>query len=401
MAATAATVGDRNRDRVRWRQRSGVAGCADGRRLSPERCATVQGRLRRLGDDAADILVTDGLQDGELPSTSATICRMSVARPHRRPGPASIRSQSSSLPSSITKRPACLRHRPTTRRRSRHSRTYSRRRRRASRPGPHARRRQPGRRVVRPLRVASGRRSGRGRARTSSSKVLSVRSSSTKTGIWPRRSTRSSGFRTVEVQNLRSDDPEGSGPRRPIADREVPTAKFGGFLPETGDLASVGAPIRDGALLPALQLEGEVDFEFDYQVGDTQTRRRRASTRPTHSSARLSVVRGGLLRIVDSGRQKRAHRYGVVGCSPASTAPSVSTSKTTTSSSGRRPRLAAGTVLAQVGVRRTRCGDRIDAVREQQLRPSATGGVRRRVRSGRRDHRQSGRLRTTAVLLHV
>jgi ABC-type branched-subunit amino acid transport system substrate-binding protein len=43
-------------------------------------------------------------------------------------------------------------------------------------------------------------------------------------------------------------------------------------MPETGDLASVGRPIRDAALLPFLQLEDAgTDFSFDYQVGDTQT----------------------------------------------------------------------------------------------------------------------------------
>jgi len=44
------------------------------------------------------------------------------------------------------------------------------------------------------------------------------------------------------------------------------------LMPETGDLASVGRPIRDAALLPLLELEAaDTGFEFDYQVGDTQT----------------------------------------------------------------------------------------------------------------------------------
>lgn len=53
------------------------------------------------------------------------------------------------------------------------------------------------------------------------------------------------------------------------ADADV---RLGVIMPTTGDLADLGAPIRDAALLPVDQLEDEgVDFEFDTRTEDTET----------------------------------------------------------------------------------------------------------------------------------
>jgi ABC-type branched-subunit amino acid transport system substrate-binding protein len=103
--------------------------------------------------------------------------------------------------------------------------------------------------------------------------------------------------------------------------------RVGVLMPETGDLSSVGVPIRDGALLPAVQLEGETDFTIETQVADTQTDPQAgisaaenlvnsgypAITGPASSGVNLQVTRQVLIP------------SGVVGCSPSSTSPNVTT----------------------------------------------------------------------------
>jgi ABC-type branched-subunit amino acid transport system substrate-binding protein len=103
--------------------------------------------------------------------------------------------------------------------------------------------------------------------------------------------------------------------------------RVGVLMPETGDLSSVGVPIRDGALLPTVQLEGETDFTIETQVADTQTDPQAgisaaenlvnsgypAITGPASSGVNLQVTRQVLIP------------SGVVGCSPSSTSPNVTT----------------------------------------------------------------------------
>ena len=100
------------------------------------------------------------------------------------------------------------------------------------------------------------------------------------------------------------------------------------LMPETGDLASVGRPIRDAALLPFLQLEdAETGFEFDYQVGDTQT------DPQAGISAAESLVNAGYPSVTgpaSSGVNVQVSRQvfipnEVVGISPSSTSPTVTT----------------------------------------------------------------------------
>jgi len=97
-------------------------------------------------------------------------------------------------------------------------------------------------------------------------------------------------------------------------------------MPETGDLASVGQPIRDGATLPLKQLQdADTGFSYDFQVGDTQTNPQAgisaaenlvnagypAITGPASSGVNLQVTRQVLIP------------NQVVGCSPSSTSPTV------------------------------------------------------------------------------
>ncbi|WP_411715273.1 ABC transporter substrate-binding protein [Natronomonas sp.] len=101
--------------------------------------------------------------------------------------------------------------------------------------------------------------------------------------------------------------------------------KQGVLLPLTGDLSNLGQPIRDGAILPATELEGETEFTIDIQEEDTETNPQAgisgadalidagypALTGPASSGVNLQVTRQSLIP------------NQTVGCSPSSTAPAV------------------------------------------------------------------------------
>jgi len=106
------------------------------------------------------------------------------------------------------------------------------------------------------------------------------------------------------------------------------TVMQGILMPETGDLASVGQPIRDGATLPIKQLQdADTGFSYDFQVGDTQTDPQAgisaaenlvnagypALTGPASSGVNLQVTQQVLIP------------NQTVGCSPSSTSPNVTT----------------------------------------------------------------------------
>jgi len=131
------------------------------------------------------------------------------------------------------------------------------------------------------------------------------------------------------------------------------TIQFGVLMPETGDLGPLGRPIRDGAILPALQLEGEVDFEFDYQVGDTQTQAQAGI------DAANSLVSAGYPSITGAAGSETTIQVarnvlidnGVVGCSPSSTSPTITNLEDNDYIFRTPPSDALqGQVLAQVGV---------------------------------------------------
>jgi len=103
------------------------------------------------------------------------------------------------------------------------------------------------------------------------------------------------------------------------------TLMQGVLLPTTGDLADLGAPIRDGAILPQTILEGETDFELDFQVEDTQTDPNAAQ------SAAQSLRAGGYPAVTGAASSEVTIAVaenvfipsGMVGCSPASTSPAI------------------------------------------------------------------------------
>ena len=103
------------------------------------------------------------------------------------------------------------------------------------------------------------------------------------------------------------------------------TLMQGVLLPTTGDLADLGAPIRDGAILPQTLLEGETEFELDFSVQDTQTDPNAAQ------SAAQSLRSGGYPAVTGAASSEVTIAVaenvfipsGMVGCSPASTSPAI------------------------------------------------------------------------------
>ncbi len=103
------------------------------------------------------------------------------------------------------------------------------------------------------------------------------------------------------------------------------TIKQGVLLPTTGDLADLGGPIRDGAVLPQTLLEGETDFELDFSVQDTQTD-------PNAGQSAAQTLRNGSYPAVTGAASSEVTiavaenvfiPSGMVGCSPASTSPAI------------------------------------------------------------------------------
>jgi ABC-type branched-subunit amino acid transport system substrate-binding protein len=103
------------------------------------------------------------------------------------------------------------------------------------------------------------------------------------------------------------------------------TLMQGVLLPTTGDLADLGAPIRDGAILPQTLLEGETDFELDFSVQDTQTD-------PNAGQSAAQTLRNGGYPAVTGAASSEVTiavaenvfiPSGMVGCSPASTSPAI------------------------------------------------------------------------------
>jgi len=103
------------------------------------------------------------------------------------------------------------------------------------------------------------------------------------------------------------------------------TVRFGILQPETGDLGPLGTAIADAATLPAVQLEGEVDFDFDYQRGDTQSK-----AQPGIDAAD-SLVSAGYPSITGAASSETTIQAArsvfvdsrVTAISPASTSPTI------------------------------------------------------------------------------
>ncbi|GAA0266575.1 hypothetical protein GCM10009000_098640 [Halobacterium noricense] len=103
------------------------------------------------------------------------------------------------------------------------------------------------------------------------------------------------------------------------------TLMQGVLQPTTGDLADLGVPIRDAAVLPQTLLEGETDFELDFSVQDTQTD-------PNAGQSAAQTLRNGGYPAVTGAASSEVTiavaenvfiPSGMVGCSPASTSPAI------------------------------------------------------------------------------
>ncbi|MUV61683.1 ABC transporter substrate-binding protein [Halobacterium sp. CBA1126] len=103
------------------------------------------------------------------------------------------------------------------------------------------------------------------------------------------------------------------------------TLMHGVLLPTTGGLADLGAPIRDGAVLPEAVLDGATDFELDFSVQDTQTD-------PNAGQSAAQTLRNGGYPAVTGAASSEVTiavaenvfvPSGMVGCSPASTSPDI------------------------------------------------------------------------------
>jgi ABC-type branched-subunit amino acid transport system substrate-binding protein len=105
------------------------------------------------------------------------------------------------------------------------------------------------------------------------------------------------------------------------------TIQVGILLPETGDLGSVGGPMIQAAQLPVQQVnDSDVDLQVDAQVEDTQTNR---SASLSGANALVNAGYPAVCGTASSGNniptsQEVFIPNGVVGCSPSSTAVTVS-----------------------------------------------------------------------------
>lgn len=106
------------------------------------------------------------------------------------------------------------------------------------------------------------------------------------------------------------------------------TLKLGVLLPTTGDLASVGQPIQQGATLPVKQLQNSnTNFTIDTQVEDTQT------DAQAGISAAQAIVDAGYPAITGAASSETTIQVAqnvtipnqVVLTSPASTSPDITT----------------------------------------------------------------------------
>jgi ABC-type branched-subunit amino acid transport system substrate-binding protein len=132
---------------------------------------------------------------------------------------------------------------------------------------------------------------------------------------------------TIRIQNFEGQNPDGSGPAADSGPGGLGrTASVGILLPETGNLASTGQPMIQAAELPAILVnDSDLDLEVDAQIEDTQT------DPSAGVAAANSLVNAGVPFVCGSASsgvnvpvsQQAFIPNEVVGCSPSSTALSV------------------------------------------------------------------------------
>jgi len=145
--------------------------------------------------------------------------------------------------------------------------------------------------------------------------------------IWEFAGTDEETTSTEDVQNFEGDNPDGGGPTADSAPgglgREI---DIGILLPETGNLASVGQPMVQAAELAVMEVNNaDLDLTVNAQVEDTET------TPNAGSSAAERLVNAGVPSVcgtASSGVNVPVSESvfvpnEVVGCSPSSTALSV------------------------------------------------------------------------------
>ncbi|WP_407652228.1 ABC transporter substrate-binding protein [Halomicrococcus gelatinilyticus] len=132
----------------------------------------------------------------------------------------------------------------------------------------------------------------------------------------------------IEVVNTRRFESQAGGPSADDAPGGTGrTIRAGILLPETGDLGSVGTPMIRASRIPVQQVnESDLDLQVETQVEDTQTARQAAL------SGANALVNAGFPAI--SGPASSGNNIpvssevyipnNVVGCSPSSTAITVS-----------------------------------------------------------------------------
>jgi ABC-type branched-subunit amino acid transport system substrate-binding protein len=146
--------------------------------------------------------------------------------------------------------------------------------------------------------------------------------------IWEFEGVDSTSTSTVETQTFSGESPEGAGPsadERPgSSDREI---SLGILLPETGSLASTGQPMIQAAQIPGMLVNeaNPAGLSVNAQIEDTQT------SPSAGVSAGQSLVSAGVPFICGTASsgvnvpfsQQVAIPNEIVGCSPSSTALSV------------------------------------------------------------------------------
>ncbi|MFP4625912.1 MAG: ABC transporter substrate-binding protein [Natronomonas sp.] len=135
------------------------------------------------------------------------------------------------------------------------------------------------------------------------------------------------GTTTTDTLSFEGDNPDGAGPSADsIEGGYGRTVEIGILLPETGNLASVGGPMINAAELPATQVnDSDLDLEVDTTFEDTNT------DPNTGIQAANSLVNAGIPFVCGSASsgvnvpvsQEAFIPNQVVGCSPSSTALSV------------------------------------------------------------------------------
>lgn len=108
----------------------------------------------------------------------------------------------------------------------------------------------------------------------------------------------------------------------PVEDRDL---MLGVLQPTSGDLGTLGGPIRDAAILPGEQLEGETRFGIDIREEDTE------SDPEAGVAAAQALVDAGYPAVTGAASSEVSINVaegvfvpaGVTACSPASTSPDI------------------------------------------------------------------------------